>query len=215
MVLEKEIQKDWGIHKLLITGDRSQSYLAFRLGQFDIYLQAYEPIIRVSTDKNAPGFWNTPYIAVVRTPCRLNINAFVKEMKEFKAYKIFKWGPYLRDDMYIAFVHNCVKNAMGIRQGSTFYIDAPNNKGESHNLRFKKIFYEQAVFMNKDCSFGCKFDYDEYDYKFEIRTYRKPNGQLAIVTIMSGDDMPNDWRTSEFRPSDRMAWLKENMICKK
>lgn len=200
MVLEKEIQEDWGIHKLLITGVKSKKYLAFRLGQFDIYLQDYTPIIRSSTEKDAPAYWNTPYIAIVRTPCRLNVSAFIKEMREFRVYKIFKWGPYLTDIRYFGFIDTCMMNAMGLRQGSTFYIDAPNNKGDSSNLKFKKLFYERAVKLNEEHNFGCKFDYDEYDYKFEVRTYRKPNGNLAIVTVMSGDDMPNDWRTSEFNP---------------
>jgi len=205
MVVEKEIQEKWGIHKLLITGARSKKYLAFRLGQFDTYLQDYEPIIRSSTEKNASAFWNTPYIAVVRTPCRLNVSAFIKEMKEFKAYKIFKWGPYLTDDRYYGFICNCMMNAMGLRQGSTFYIDAPNNKGGSPNMKFKKLFYERAVELNEENNFGCKFDYEVYDYKFEVRTYRKPNGNLAIVTVMSGDDMPNDWRTSNFIPRLRLT----------
>ncbi len=188
MVEQREIETKWGIHKLLITGVKNKNMLAFKLGQFDIYLQSLEVLI---PDTDGESWWKTPVVAVVRTPNRNNVYAFIKEMTEFKAYKIFKHGVNMPRERLRGFACNNVMNMMGLRPDSMFYI-------KCEDVEIRNLFYTESIRLADQHEFDCDFDFDDYDYALEIRVYERLSGNLAVVTIMSGPDMPNDYRTSEY-----------------
>lgn len=194
MVTQKEIETKWGLHKLLITGLKSQKLLAFKLGQFNIYLQTYKPLGFRVREHDTVVPYGTPYLAVVRTPFKGNVIRFIWEMKEFQALRIFKTATRMHKiEKMNGFACECITNALGLKSGKTFYIS-------SMDKEMRDLFYRHALHINDEHNFGCKFDFDDYDYKFEIRKYIRPDGRISLVTIMSGEDMPNDWRTSDIDP---------------
>ncbi len=201
MVSQKEIESVWVVYKLLITGITNYKMLAFKLGQFDIYLQNLEPIQSIGRARVGNTWYmktqkRSPYIATVRTPFKGNVDAFIAEMKEFRTYRIFKSALWSKPKKHTTFTGRVLMNALGLRAGKTFYITSEDKK-------LRTFFYEMAVVLNKEHDFGCTFDYDVYDYKLEIKKYNKPNGQTALITVMSGKDMPNDYKTTEYVPRDR------------
>ncbi len=222
MKMQLEIENSWDVAKFLIT-NIDHKMLLFKLPQYGLYLQSLVPI-PVAYESNAPVFQirfgeaRHPHIATVRFPVgkdqeeneanHKRISNFIQDNPELKAYRIFKHGLVYRDIKkrnVIGLVCDTTKNMLTLFPGKTFRIDSKNK-----NLR--DIFYKKAVEINEQDKLGCSFDYDEYDYTLEIRTYKRfkeevyiklgnkierivkrPFHRWAVVTILYGKDLPNSW----------------------
>lgn len=177
------IESEWECTKLLVCGETDRRYLAYMLGGYGIYLESF---CKLDITNNNGVF--APGIATVRYPEYGMVLDFVAFEPQCKASIIFKHGRYfssIEDSAGLA--ANTAMNALGLRKGSTFYID-------SNDKEVRDFFYMVAKRANDLAHFECKFDYDCYHYKLYIKRYNKKNGQIVLVVIMTGKDMPNVWK---------------------
>ncbi len=197
MKTQYEIEHEWDAAKLLVT-KMDAKMLLYTLPRYGLYIQSLIPIPICYEDRTqefAIRFADAklPYIVTVRTEDTSRIAEFIREHPEFRAYRIFKHGvnfSALEKKNMIGIVCETTKNMLHLYPGKTFYI-ASNNK------KLREIFYEKAVQINEEDELGCSFDYDEYDYTLEIRTYKRLKDDefraWAVVTILYGEDLPNSW----------------------
>lgn len=195
MNTEWDIEHDWEISKLLVTRMGSYKVFIFMAGTHGVYIQSLRQATKFLESPQGVkyhfGESKDPHIVVVRSEYVEYVHEFLQRHPEFGAMKIFKHGldfKTLEVDAVKGFASNNVNNMMGLRPGATFRI-----KSDSKILR--DLFYQKALEHNAEHEFGCKFDYDEYDYVLEIRAYKKFKDKehvgWAIFTVLYGDDMPN------------------------
>ncbi len=186
------IHNEWSGGKLLITRNNTR-LLRYLLPRYGIYIQNIKSI------RSAPPGSNEGNLATVkiRTEDTSRIMDFIHENKEFRAFRVFKHAdlPDLTGNGTLAFFANVSANMLGMLRGKTFRI-------VSSNTAVRQLFYERAMYINDKYKFGCSFDYDEYDYTLEIRVYERTNEpnpwiRYAVVTILTGDGMPNSWTYKE------------------
>lgn len=196
MSSEWEIEHNWELAKLLITDMNSYKMFLFKAPMYQLYVQSLRPANKFIGTQGIKYHFRDPkdpHVVVVRTENMDFVHNFIQEQPQFKAMKIFKHGIYFRsldEDVVKGFASESVMNMMGLRPGATFRI-------KSSNKPLRDLFYQKALQHNEEHGFGCKFDYDKYDYVLEIRAYKKYKDKehigWSIFTILYGDDMPNYW----------------------
>ncbi len=197
MKTQWEIEHEWDVAKLLIT-NMDFKLLLYTLPQYGLYVQALTPIPICYTDRTQEfhirfGDTNLPYLVSVRSEDTSRVADFIREHPKFRAFRIFKHGMNFRGlekRNMIGIACETTKNMLHLHSGKTFYITSENKK-------LRQIFYEKAVQINEEDKLGCSFDYDEYDYALDIRTYKRfKDGEFhrwAVIMVLYGKDLPNSW----------------------
>lgn len=163
------------ITKLLITNPSDEKYLAYRLGQHNLYLEAYRML---KTQKNDHSLSS---IAMIKYDKKQDVIDFIKDFSledHANVSRIFKTGVFHSKKGLNpkAFLYTAATNLLALTSGKTIRI-------KSQSKELQKKFYEICLEVNANKSFGVKFDFDEYDAKIELRQYTELNGRIWIVIL--------------------------------
>lgn len=179
-----EMETQWELYKLLITGKASDKYIMFVAGTYGIFVQAINRIV-TTNHTNAEAY---PAVVVMRTQSKTNIEDLIANEPRLQAMRIFKSGNYFRRrEQARGFLWNVMKNMTGFCKDKTVRI-------KSDHKWVSKMAYEIGLEATKETQTRVSYDYDQYDYTMEIRVYRKVTGILHIVAILYGDNMPNHYK---------------------
>jgi len=159
------------IAKLLISCPRDEKYIAYRLGQHNIYLEALRAI---KTQKNEHSLVR---IALIKYEDKGDINLLIQDFNlEPNSYvsRVFKTAIFSSKLKTKAFLYTAAVNLLALASGKTLRI-------KSMNKDLQKQFYEICLDINANKGFGVKFDFDEYDAKVELREYKEEDRTWIVI----------------------------------
>lgn len=172
------------ITKFLAYSDNAK-YLRYMFGGFGIYIEEVTPLYPVKENR---GQFQRPTLLTAKFDKEEQIGLLLaKADPRLQVRRVFKsgWVREKNKDKIDGFTRNCVKNVLHLGEGKTFRVTSKDNP------ELQKRFYDIFVEMNKEEKTECKFDYDEFDVTFWIKTYRVPaplavSDKLWIVTSVEG-----------------------------
>ena len=111
-----EIETQWELYKLLITGKASDKYIRFVAGTYGIFVQSINRIVTNNTT-NAEAY---TAVAVMRSQNREDIENLIANEPRLQAMRIFKSGNYFKERKQArGFLWNVMKNMTGFCKDKT------------------------------------------------------------------------------------------------
>jgi len=166
-----EIPKQHG--KLLVLCE-DQSYLAYKLGKYNIYIEHFRML---QTQKNMCA--GSPSIVRIRFKKKQDIVDFIEnEASTIKAWRVFKAVGWAKIPKTRGFQYRCAGNFLGLFPGKTLRI-------KSSNVFLRNAFYAICEELNKKLpkEKRVSFDYDKYDAELILKDYITRDKKYWIVII--------------------------------
>jgi len=165
--------------KLLVLNLQDDNYLAYKLGQFNIYLEKVKRIETVGSSHES----QIPKLVIIRYETNQDILQFLLK-SGLQAERVFKSAAFPRKKKGIkskAFFCASAMNLLTLLKGRTLRI-------KSKDRKLQQEFYDLCFKINKEKNLGCKFDYDLYEAYVEVKSYENTPGKIWIVIITRGLD---------------------------
>jgi len=165
--------------KLLVLNLQDEHYLAYKLGQFNIYLEKVKRIETVGSSHES----QIPRLVIIRYEANKDILAFLLK-SGLQAERIFKSAVFPRGKGKIkskAFFYATAVNLLTLLKGRTLRI-------KSKDPKLQQRFYDICLKINKEKNLGCKFDYDVYEAYVELRKYDNTPGRTWLIVTTRGLD---------------------------
>lgn len=159
--------------KLLVFNLKDRNYLAYKLGQYGIYL---ERIRNIETVKDSL----CPKLVVVRYSNNSEIYEFIKD-SGLQVQRVFKSAVFPKDKVRNkGLFYSTANNLLALVKGKTLRI-------LSKERDLQEEFYKILLEVNEEKKFNCKFDFDIFDVLVEVKKYTTPK-RIWIIIVTQGLD---------------------------
>jgi len=171
--------------KLLIYNCNDISYLTFKLGRHNLYLQSIRNINTYEGD-------SIPRIYTIRYNSEEDLLSFIHSFP-YKVIRLFKTcefkkgrGSKNREELPpLKFLYIVARNCLGLLRNKCIRIKARDQV-------IKDAFYNIFTEVNSEWNHNCTFDYDVYDVTFEARLfYDIVSERFVLVTFIYSQEYPN------------------------
>lgn len=154
--------------------------IAYELGKYGVFLEHY----RVIRTKPKPQYCD-PVLVTVRYDTIEDVLSFI-QTSQLRAIRLFKTARY-KYKVPVGFLFGTARNLLGLLNNKHGSVTI---KISSHDRKIRDQFYNIALEINEEFSYGHRFDFDEYDIDFVLKEY---NGMVhkELITYFYGPGYPN------------------------
>lgn len=160
---------------LIYSNDPNEIY--FECGKAGLYVHKMRMMVEYPSKIN-------PYYVIVKTDNEKNLTKFI-EKTDLQAIRLFKTCVHSKKYKKppTKFVYSTSRNLVGLLNGKTIRV-------RSTDKDLQDLFYKVLTEINKEFSYGCKFDFDKFDVTFVIKEIKTKNKRV-IATFFYGKKYPN------------------------